>query len=54
MKRPGVGARCPNCRARFRALEDEAGMHECPHCGFDPHDDLKPEEDEESETADVE
>ena len=30
-------ARCPRCRKHFRTLEDEVGMHDCPHCGYPPH-----------------
>jgi hypothetical protein len=31
-------ARCPNCKRHFRTLEDEEGMHACPSCGFDGHE----------------
>jgi hypothetical protein len=37
--------RCPRCRRHFRTLEDEEGMHDCPHCGYGPEDD-EPEEPE--------
>lgn len=29
--------RCPACGCRFRTLDDEEGMHECPACGLSPH-----------------
>ena len=29
-----AGQTCPRCRHRFRVLEDEAGTHACPKCGF--------------------
>ena len=29
--------RCPACRRSFRTMEDEEGMHDCPHCGYFPH-----------------
>lgn len=29
-------ARCPRCTRHFRTLEDEEGMHDCPHCGYGP------------------
>ena len=32
-------ARCPHCKRHFRTLEDEEGMHACPHCGHSPEDD---------------
>ena len=32
-------ARCSHCRRTFRTLEDEEGMHDCPHCGYGPSDD---------------
>ena len=35
-------ARCPNCRRFFREMEDEQGMHDCPHCGYGPRDDRCP------------
>jgi len=35
--------RCPECRRSFRVLADERGTHACPHCGYDPHEDEKPE-----------
>ncbi len=28
-------AQCSRCRHRFRTLEDEEGMHDCPRCGWD-------------------
>ena len=31
-------ARCPRCTRHFRTLEDEEGMHDCPHCGYWPGD----------------
>ena len=31
-------ARCPRCTRSFRTLEDEQGMHDCPHCGCGPGD----------------
>ena len=32
-------ARCPHCRRGFRVMEDEDdGQHDCPHCGYNPHD----------------
>lgn len=34
---PSASNRCPNCGSSFRTLEDEVGMHECPHCGYDGH-----------------
>lgn len=38
-------ARCPKCRKHFRTLADEAGMHDCPHCGYGGHED-EPDEDQ--------
>ncbi len=29
-------SRCPHCTRSFRTLEDEIGMHDCPHCGYPP------------------
>jgi len=29
---------CPNCKNRFKTLEDEQDMHDCPKCGFSPGD----------------
>ena len=34
-------ARCPRCKRHFRTLEDEEGMHDCPHCGYGPQRDVK-------------
>jgi len=34
-------ARCPLCAKHFRTLEDEEGMHDCPHCGYAPWDEPK-------------
>ncbi len=28
-------AQCGRCRHRFRTLDDEEGMHDCPRCGWD-------------------
>ena len=28
-------AQCSKCRYRFRTLDDEEGMHDCPSCGYD-------------------
>lgn len=42
-------ARCPKCHRHFRVLEDEEGMHDCPHCGFGPDDDR-----DDSDTDDAE
>ena len=44
-----VGQRCPRCRATFRVLADEYGMHECPRCGYHPS--THPDEDEPDETV---
>lgn len=43
--------RCPNCRHTFRTMDDEVGMHDCPHCGYNGHeeDDDAEEDDEETE-----
>jgi len=27
---------CPECKHRFRTLEDEENDHPCPRCGFHP------------------
>ena len=35
-------ARCPHCCRMFRTLEDEEGMHDCPHCGYGPDDHTPP------------
>lgn len=37
-------ARCPRCRKGFATLEDEEGMHDCPHCGFGPDESWPPRE----------
>lgn len=29
-------SKCPHCRRSFQTLEDEIGMHDCPHCGYFP------------------
>lgn len=29
-------ARCPACKHAFRTMDDEEGMHDCPHCGHSP------------------
>jgi ribosomal protein S27AE len=36
MRHESAGQRCPKCRRSFRTLADEAGQHECPHCGYAP------------------
>jgi Zn ribbon nucleic-acid-binding protein len=36
MRYESAGQRCPKCRRSFRTLADEAGQHECPHCGYAP------------------
>ena len=28
--------KCPDCKCRFRTLEDEQDMHDCPRCGCSP------------------
>jgi Zn ribbon nucleic-acid-binding protein len=33
-----AGQKCPECGRRFRVLDDEVGMHECPGCGYDGQD----------------
>jgi Zn ribbon nucleic-acid-binding protein len=50
---PAAGQRCPRCRRRFRVLEDEIGMHDCPHCGYGEQPDDEPI-DVTDETANVE
>ena len=37
-------ALCPECRYKFRTLDDEDGMHECPRCGYHPDNDREPPE----------
>jgi ribosomal protein L37AE/L43A len=34
MKRACARQRCPECHTTYRVLADEAGMHECPECGY--------------------
>lgn len=34
-----AGQLCPKCKTRFQVLDDEQGMHDCPHCGYSGHDD---------------
>ena len=29
---------CSQCRHRFRTLEDETDMHDCPRCGYGPRE----------------
>lgn len=29
-------ATCSECKCKFRTLEDEMDMHECPDCGYHP------------------
>ncbi len=31
--------RCPRCHKGFRTLDDEHGMHDCPHCGYAGYED---------------
>ncbi len=33
-----VGNQCPKCNRSFRTLEDEYGTHDCPYCGYSPHE----------------
>ncbi len=33
--------RCPECGCTFHTLEDEYGQHECPNCGYFPHESVK-------------
>lgn len=33
-----AGQLCPKCKTRFQVLDDEQGMHACPHCGYSGHD----------------
>lgn len=45
-------ARCPNCKHKFRTLEDEEGMHACPHCGYGPPEDNKEKRDDDVKSGD--
>jgi hypothetical protein len=49
---PVATQRCPSCRRTFRVLADEAGMHDCPHCGWGPEVEGEDPDREEAAVAD--
>ena len=48
--RAAVGQHCGGCGHRFKVLEDEYGMHECPRCGWNGREPEDEEPDPEEET----